>query len=92
MVNPSVKCETFNPGISPIDLPANFLSSRLASVFGKVPFGNIKDNHINGDPISGTLGVGRTTSYDCGFKMPTFEAHSHDNFLRLLDEQYNPPL
>ncbi len=86
MADPRVKCETFNPGISPIDLPANL----VASAFGKVPFENIKDNHINGDPISGTLGVGRNTNYNCGHGMLSLAAHSHDNFLRLLDKQYSP--
>jgi hypothetical protein len=90
MVNPSVKCETFNPGISLIDLPANFLVRVAASAFGRVPFGNIKDNHINGDPISGTVGLGRNTNYDCGLRLQPLKAHSHDNFLRLLVKQYNP--
>jgi len=71
MANPNVKCETFNPGISPIALPANLLIRYIASGFRekekKVPFGNIKEHHINGDPISATTGVGRNTNYECGF-------------------------
>ncbi len=80
--DPKVKCETFNPGISPIDLPANLLIRGLASV----PFRNIKEHHINGDPISGTLGAGRNTNYDCGLRWQPWKAHSHDNFLKMLDK------
>jgi len=91
MTNPRVECETFNPGISPIDLPRNIgvrvLDAGL-SLFGYGLFRNIKDNHIAGDPISATLGVGRNTKYECGVAGLT--AHSHDRFLELLDKQYKP--
>lgn len=92
MTDPSVKCETFNPGISPFDLERNgyirVVDTGL-SLFGLGLFKNIKDNHIVGDPISATYGVGRNTNYDCG-KLGPFKAHSHDNFLGMLDKQYSP--
>jgi hypothetical protein len=92
MTDPSVKCETFNPGISPLDFERNGIIRAVdagLSLVGLGLFRNIKDNHIVGDPISGTYGVGRNTNYDCG-KLGLLEAHSHDNFLRLLDNQYSP--
>ena len=62
MADPSVKCETFNPGISPIDLPGNSIIRVVdagLSLFGLGLFRNIKDNHIQGDLVSATIGVGR---------------------------------
>jgi putative lipase involved disintegration of autophagic bodies len=53
-IRTGLKCETFNPGNTPLD----------SEKFAQKNHPNIKQHHINWDPVSAARGPGRKISYD----------------------------